>query len=192
MNNLLLKKTLDCFGFHMNLLFRVVPERTDIMHGVGNRCVGASYVLFLDYDCLPLEWVQDEIEVLQQEFSGVLGNAYFFKTKNGFHIIFLEKHFLGSIKDFMDMTSCDKNYKEVPMHYARKIWVLRQSPKKGEIIKYLGVKKKSSIAEKSLAHGLYMNQYMNVPLADLELRSGKWDKQKEVTMGYYKVAKENN
>lgn len=190
---MLLKKTLDCFGFHVNLLFRVVPERTDLMHGMGNRCVGGKYVLFLDYDHMPLEWVREEIELLQQTYGPMLGNAYLFQTKNGIHVIFLEKHFLGKIKEFMDMTSCDKNYKEIPMQYSRKIWILRQSSKKGEAIKYLGViNSKPSIVEKSRAHALYMRRYMNVPVKDLEFSLGYWDIEKELTMGYYKVAAQNN
>lgn len=186
---MLLKKTLDLFGWHLNVLFRAVPERKVLHFGMGNRCNDGKYVLFLDYDHLPLEWVEEEILLLQD--LG-LGNAYVFKTKHGIHVVFLEKYYLGLMSNLLDVTSADKNYKSIPMQYARKIWILRQSNKKDESIEYLGVRKKRGLPEKSLAHASYLYAFMKVPLIDIELSLGDWDKETDVTMGYYKIAERNN
>lgn len=175
----------------LSFFVRWMPQRSDLMYGVGNRCTDGRYVLFIDYDDTPLEWVEEEIKNMQENELG-LGNAYFFKTKRGVHVIFLEKHTLGMICRFLDMTSCDKNYKTVPMQYGRKLWILRQSPKRGEEITYIGIKKKRTIIEKSQAHAFYLNRHMNVPLKDIELHIGSWDKNLDLTMGYYKIAERNN
>lgn len=185
------KWNFNFLGRTYNLLFRSVKEKKVLHYGVGNRCKNGQYVLFLDYDDTPLEWVEEELLLLQKRFEFLLGDAYLFKTKNGIHVIFLEKHHLGRIIQMMDMTSCDKNYKTVPLLYARKVWVLRQSEKKGEDIRYLGKLSSPSTWDRSKAHALYLEQFCKVPHTDLVL-NGALDDQDTVTMGYYHITERNN
>jgi hypothetical protein len=176
-------------GRKLSFIFRNVKERSLLQYGFGNRCTDGKYVLFLDYDDTPLEWVLEELRLLQRTFKNEVGTGYVFQTKNGFHVVFLEKHFLGRIVDFMNVSSCDKNYKEVPMQYARRVWILRQSKKKDEEIKYLGAYIAKADIIKSLAHRLYLHQMMNVPIADMP--SHKWfDTEKNLYMGYYRIPPE--
>lgn len=188
---MLLKKSLDWFGYHVNFLFRVVPERKLLHWGIGNRCNDGRYVLFLDYDHVPLEWVEEEIKLLQETCFD-LGHAYIWRTKHGLHVIFLQKLYLGRVKELLDRTSADKNYKEVPMQYARKIWVLRQSAKTGWKNEYLGVRKSACHVQRSNAHAVYLVMFMGVSKKDFEDGQGPFDKETEVTMGYYHIAERNN
>lgn len=185
-----LKQQVKVFGKVVSLWFRIMPERTTLMYGFGNRCKDGRYVLFLDYDDTPLEWIKEEIRLLQ-EATLLLGNAYLFKTKNGYHVVFLEKLFLGQIKDFMDMTSCDKSHREIPMLYGRKVWVLRQSPKKEEKITYLGVERRFCVLERSAPHAAYLQQFMSVPMDDIGELNGKFDTEENVLMAYYRIPERN-
>lgn len=190
---MLSKLNFSVFGHTVNLLFRVTREKTAMMYGVGNRCSDGQYVLFLDYDDTPAEWIYEEIELLQKTHD-CLGDAFVFKTKNGYHVVFLEKLSLGTIIKLMDITSCDKDYKNVPMNYGRKIWVLRSSPKKGEEITYEGaVRRKHGVChrERSRAHMLYLSSIGGVSKRKMAI-GGAFDKSEKVIMAYYRVAERNN
>lgn len=178
-------------GQSVNLLFRSSKRKDVLQYGIGNRCKGGGYVLFLDYDNVPYEWVAEEVRFLQERFRQELGKAFLFGTKNGIHVIFLEKHDLGSIISMMAVTSCDKDYKVVPLLSSRKIWVLRQSTKKDEAIKYLGALRAPCNWERSRAHALYLKQFCGVPNKDL-IGGGAFDKEEQVVLGYYYVAGRNN
>lgn len=158
------------------------------MFGMGNRCGDGRYVLFLDYDGTPVEWVIDEISLLHEFFPGLLGSAYLFRTKHGLHVVFLEKHSIGCIVDLMGVTSCDQRYKGVPLQYARRVWVLRQSPKKGEKLSYLGVvpSPRPSAQTRSTAHKLYLQGTFGIKEQDFK-NGGRWDEEKDIILGYYKV-----
>lgn len=186
---MLLKRQVNLFGWQLSYYVRVLKERTTLMYGVGNRCHNGEYVLFLDYDGLPLSWIRDEISLLQS--YGVVGHAYIFQTKHGYHVIFLEKMTFDVLTSHLRMTTCDKNYQVVPMEYSRKIWVLRQSPKKNENVTYVGVQQSLVSVQrmKSRAHGIYLRDFMHVPKADFFDDQG-YDQEKELYVGYYKIPTE--
>ena len=157
-------------------------ERRDEHHfGIGNRCADGLYIVFLDYDKTPLEWVRAEITYLQDTYG--LGSAYLFETKNGFHVVFLDKLELDELITIMGCTSIDKRYMSVPLKYARRCWVLRQTPKKGEEIHYSGVYHSGSARELSEAHAIYLVRYGGVPPTDLN--KGSWDRNKDIVLAYY-------
>lgn len=175
------------FGRQFRILLSADRKKDDLMLGMGNRCMNGEYLLFLDYDGTPVEWVHDEIKLLHQRFEGLLGNAYLFRTKRGIHVVFLEKHSLGVITQMLDMTSCDQYYKSVPMRYARRVWVLRQTPKKNEELSYLGcvnVGYKTSLAKRSTAHRLWLQNHFTIPVKDF-VSAAHWDGEKEIILGHY-------
>lgn len=95
--------------------------------GICNK-VGHRYVLFLDYDYDNKLSIYREVRSLQEKF--MLGNAYIFKTRNGYHVIFLD---LLSYEEFifiLHQSSCDRHYIEVPQMNDSRLWVLRLTPKK--------------------------------------------------------------
>ncbi len=182
--------TFNLFGRKNSLILRSVKEKSVLMYGFGNRCKDGKYVLFLDYDNTPYNWISEEIGLLQEMFS--LGTAYVFQTKNGYHVVFLEKYTLKQIISFLDVTSCDKNYKTVPLYYGRKIWVLRTSPKVDEELRFIKAHHPllPNIEEKSLAHSMYLAKFYDVPLEDLPIQH--LDGQENLTLAHYKIGSENN
>lgn len=186
---MILKNEVTIFGKQFSLILRVFPEKTVITGGFGNRCKNAEYILFLDHDDTPEHWIREELKLLQKNFP--LGNAYLFRTKRGHHTIFLEKFPLCDITEMMLVTSCDAHYKSIPMFYGRRMWVLRSLEKKNETIKYLGVIKNHSDIERSLAHKEYLKNIYKVPEKDFA-GNGKFDKEKDLTLAYYKISEKNN
>lgn len=192
---MMFKQQWNFFGRILSFYLRFLPERNKLHLGMGNRCVGGLYCTFLDYDHVPLSWIEEEIVLLQE--AG-LGNAYIFETKHGYHVVFLQKSTLMQVYAYLGMSSCDKHYREVPMLYARKIWVLRQSQKHDEQITYVGVRRVDEqkvhylYHEQSKAHALYLLKVMKVPLEDIDFSKGKWDAHQELEIGYYKIREENN
>lgn len=170
-------------------ILRVIKEKTVLHYGMGNRCNDGQYVLFLDYDQTPYEWVIEELLLVQNTFG--LSTGFLFKTKNGYHVLFLDKMSLGRVAQIMDYTTCDKQYRAVPMYYARKIWVLRTSEKEREKIRYVGCCPNDTPTEKSQAHGRYLTQVLGVPPRDLP-SAGGYDLSETLTLGYYYISKENN
>lgn len=190
---MLLKHNFNILGRTVNFLLRVAPEKTSFHYGIGNRTKDGQYLVFLDYDDTPLEWIQEEIRLLQRNTD--LGTAYMFKTKNGHHVMFLEKFLLDELLFILGMTSIDKRYMKVPMMYGRKIWVLRQTDKKQEKVTYLGCLRNwdyfetniEEQPERSRAHGLYLTKYCNVPMKDVNF-GGYMDDHDDLIVGCYHIA----
>lgn len=95
--------------------------------GICNK-VGHRYVPFFDYDFDNKLAIFQEIRSLQEKHF--LGNAYFFKTKAGYHVIFLDLMTYDEWLYLLNDSTCDKYYKEVPQMNNSKMWVLRVTPKK--------------------------------------------------------------
>lgn len=189
-HRMIIKWNFDVFKKNVTFLFRIAVKRETLTQGYTNRCHDGQYVLFLDYDGTPLEWIQEEIKLLQERYD--IGTAYTFVTKHGFHVVFLEKFTFGAIINMMDMTSCDKHYKDIPMFYGRRCWVLRHSDKKDESIKYLGAlpsKHLRKLMERSLAHKIFIQKNYNIPEKDFA-KSGYFDENKELTLAFYKIPRE--
>jgi hypothetical protein len=107
--------------------------------------------------------------------------------------VFLDKNDLEDVIEMMKITSCDKHYKEIPLYYGRRTWVLRQSPKPNEDLKYIGCvhKDKSAIQStlniRSLAHKNYLQQLFSIPERDFADKNNLFDDETIITMAYYKV-----
>jgi hypothetical protein len=183
-----LRSSLQVFKRQWSVSFRVVPLRTELLYGVGNRCTDGRFILFLDYDGdIGLEWVQDEIKLLQEQFG--LGNCYIFKSKNGFHVVNFEKRSISEIVEIMRWTTCDQQYKDTPLLFAKKVWVLRLSRKNKEIPAYVGVIQNATRypVTASRAHFEYMTDFYRVPKKDL--RGVKLDRERGLYVAQYPVPK---
>lgn len=183
----------DVWKWHMNFFTRIIKQKNHLLYGVGNRCKDGTYILFLDYDETPLSWIKEEINFLQKRYDMLISTAYIFETRKGFHVVFLDKNDLEDVIEMMKITSCDKHYKEIPLYYGRRTWVLRQSPKPNEQLKYIGCVRKgkeliqSTLNVRSLAHKNYLQQMFNIPEEDFFIKGHDFDEETQITMAYYKV-----
>jgi hypothetical protein len=172
-------------------MLRRGPKR-DVWHwGITNRCSDGKYVIFLDYDGEPIDFIRDQIENLQHEF--MLGEAFIFKTKHGHHVIFLDKVTLAELVEIFKNTTIDPLYRDVPMRRVRREWVLRQSNKNNEKITYAG--KVSSLwndcRQKSNAHAECLHTMYDIPLEPV-LHKYQYDEETDVTFACYEISKRNN
>jgi hypothetical protein len=191
---MLLSTKIDLFGLHMNAFFRVIKRKTHLLWGVGNRCKDGSYILFLDYDDTPIDWVTEEIRLIQKRYMMIVGTAYLFKTRKGIHAVFLEKNDLEDVIEIMKITSADKQHREIPLYHGRRIWVLRGSPKRDETLEYLGCITKSddgaTLGNRSLAHKNYLKTMFSIPERDFA-RGNPFDDDDTVTLAFYHVGKDD-
>jgi hypothetical protein len=174
----------------MNWIIRIIKQKKHLLYGMGNRCKDGLYILFLDYDDTPLEWITEEIKLLQKRYSMLISTAYIFKTRKGYHVLFLEKNDLEDVLEMMRITSADKQHREIPLYYGRRIWVLRNSPKKQETINYVGcvhnVNKTATLNLKSNAHKEYLKLLYKIPNKDFG-KQIDFDNENNLTLAYYHV-----
>lgn len=167
---------------------RVEKNKENSQLGIGNRCADGTYVLFIDYDHNIVEYIEEEILLLQK--YRYIGDAFLFKTNKGYHVISLRKMSITEIVNALDMTTCDKNYQYIPMKYARRIWVLRTTNKatKEDIIFarfYPG--ELSEFEQKSNAHREYLRQRFKIPTKHLDHDGKNYDKNTALTMAHYYI-----
>lgn len=154
-------------------------EKSNPAYGITNRCKDGKYILFLDYDNIPLDWIIDELKYIQIYYK--LSSIYIFSTDHGFHAICFDKLPLYKVVDIMRSTSIDPNYANIPLKFGRKLWTLRLS-KKEDPIKIVAVIESNSRREKSYAHSLFIAKWhkIHIPL-DIH------DNQKEFIGAWYKI-----
>lgn len=154
----------------MNWLLRIIRKKSNLLWGMGNRCKDATYILFLDYDNTPIEWVTEEIRLIQKRYCMLVGTAYLFQTRKGIHVVFLEKNDLEDIIEIMKITSADKQHRDIPLYHGRRIWVLRGSEKKNEKLQYLGCLTNSiscvTLGDRSNPHKQYLQMLFKIPDKD--------------------------
>lgn len=135
--------------------------------GITNKCLDGRYVIFLDYDEVPYEWVAEELAYLQ--FAHKLGTFHVFKTLNGFHAICTDKVGLYTLVRIMRDTSTDAAYLNVPLRRARRVWTLRTSEKGGNVPEWVASLKMGSQTVKSTAHNELLRKLYNLEIPhDLE------------------------
>lgn len=118
-------------GIYFKIAFKK-REGTKVI-GITNK-VGHRYVIFLDYDYDEINSITQEIQSLQEKYA--LGNAYLFKTKKGYHVIFLDIVNYNELRTIINDTSCDDAYKTIPQHNNARTWVLRITEKHDNRIDY--------------------------------------------------------
>ena len=154
---------LNVLGKDLRFYFATFPSFTSWKTGITNRCKDGTFVLFLDYDGTPLQWIKEEILYLQQKFS--IGDCHIFKTKNGYHVVNTEKREFGFMLEIMRATSCDPNYINVPLRYGKKAWTLRISDKKNaRKISYIKTIKGDNFGKQSSPHNWLLRELYKVKI----------------------------
>lgn len=112
----------------INWYFRISFKKREgydvvaISNKVDNR-----YCIFLDYDLTEETTVDSDIKGLQKNYD--LGNAYVFKTRKGFHVMFIDLVEYEELLTILKASSCDEHYKYVSRKNNNRQWVLRFTPK---------------------------------------------------------------
>lgn len=95
--------------------------------GITNR-VANYWIPFLDYDDISNKtFLFEELATLQENF--LLGNAYLFRTKKGYHVVFLDLVEYDTLLEILESSNCDKHYATVPQTNGNQAWILRLTPK---------------------------------------------------------------
>lgn len=164
-------------SFTFSLYYRDL--RSEWQVGFTNRCVAGRYCLFLDYDNVPEEWVFEEVKYLINIYT--LGRVYIFKTNKGFHVVSPEKFSLRELVEILRDTSTDDAFKNVPLKFARKLWTLRGTAKKGLKPKLIYSYEREADREISKAHMKYLSENFNIRMPKSKLM----DQSENVLMNIY-------
>lgn len=158
--------------FHFNFLSYVTPSVWT--SGYTSRCKDGKHIIFLDYDGISLEEINDELQYLQKYFK--LSNFYIFRTDkdDSFHAVNLDKFPLYEAIEIVRNTSADKAFKYAPFHFRKKRWVLRCIEKgdRSAPIYLATVFSKFNKHEKSTAHKLFIKKHYNVKIGKLSKEDG--------------------
>ena len=154
-----LKFTVPFTDLRINFGFDVRSTRKTPVWGLTNRCSDGLFVIFIDYDDLPINdlgYLTDTLMSLQADFS--LGNFYVFRSNTGYHAICIDKVALMDYVMILKNSGCDPNYVNLPYIQGKKVWTLRMSQKEG--VKPVYVKTVGSRFEnkrtKSTYHAFYL------------------------------------
>ena len=155
---------INLFGFDFRMYFGVFKSFNSWKTGITNRCKDGQFVLFLDYDRVPIEWISDELSYIQELFG--VGDLHVFKTSKGFHVINTEKRSFADTLEIMKYTSCDSHYIDVPLKYGKKAWTLRISDKKGKPkTKYFITFHNRNILQMSKPHNWLLRELYGVKIS---------------------------
>lgn len=170
------------FKRHYSFNFRTYKELNFYVAGITNKCKDGKYVLFLDYDDVPEEWVVEELSFLVKEFF--LGDTHLFKTNNGFHAICTTKRSLRNIIEVMRDSSTDSAYKWVPLKRARKVWTLRTTEKDGKKPEFITTVKGNNRADnkESKPHNEILRK-----LYSLEIPTSRDDGEEDFWTAHYHI-----
>lgn len=131
-----MKANFELFGFEFGLMLGARRKMKQQIAGVTNRTKDGFYVLFLDYDGIPLDWVEDEVAAIGAENR--LGDVYIFESgKDHYHVVGFDKLTREEYERILHRSSCDPQYKRVPFAWGRRVATLRATPKNGRDIKFV-------------------------------------------------------
>ena len=165
----------------LQALFRK-KRNSEYVEGYTNRCKDGKYVIFLDYDRVPIEWIMEEIKQLQEIYE--IGDFYIFQSsKESYHAVCLDKVALTEYLSILHNSSVDTDYVDVPLYFGRKIWSLRLTDKNKNPIRFVGkAKGKFSELNQSSAHTTILNN-----LFDLKIELKYPDGEKELILARYPI-----
>jgi hypothetical protein len=97
--------------------------------GISSRIPTSSlHVIFLDFDNVVDERLQEELRFLQDEFE--IGNFYVLETRNeGRHALCLDALRFKDVLEIVRFSSCDLMFKRAPRINEYRCWVLRYAKK---------------------------------------------------------------
>ena len=171
-------------GNHIVIIQALFRRKRNSMYveGYTNRCKDGKYVIFLDYDRIPIDWIKEELKHLQEMFE--IGDFYLFKSsKESYHAVCLDKVNLHIYLSILKNSTVDTDYINVPLYFGRKTWVLRLTDKKNNPVKFIGILKgKFSELNQSSAHALILNN-----IFDLKIKLKYPDCEKSLILARYPI-----
>ena len=103
-------------------------KKPQVCIGYSSRTQSGKHILILDYDQTEKEIVESDVRTLMDKYK--LPPAYLFKTKEeGWHVVFLSKHYIKDIFEMMRYTHVDSNFRDMPRKTTFKDYILRISSK---------------------------------------------------------------
>ena len=165
--------------------FKLISRKNKQREVIGytNRCADGKYIITLDYDDMPYDFVYNEIVRLQEDFQ--LGDFYIIKSsKESFHAVCLDKLPYMDFLDILMSTSVDYNYMRIPIQSGKKLWVLRLTKKdiQPEVMEV--VKSSYNYNEKSFAHLNLLHKVLNIEVPQ-EIKG--FDLKKEIVLARYRT-----
>lgn len=177
-----MKANFELFGYEFGLMLSGRKKRKAPIGGITNRTKDGMYVVFLDYDMMPQEWVTSELLAIQKEFK--LSDFLILQSsKESFHAVTFDKVTRERYEQILHRSSCDPGYKKVPWIFGRRVNVLRVTEKKGVQIRHVDTLKSDfNVREKSLAHAQFFCNMYSLPLPN-----GRYDGGVDLIMARYSV-----
>lgn len=180
-----MKLNFDVFGFQFGFLAGVRRKRKEPVAGVTNRTADGYYVPFLDYDEMPLDWIEGELSAMQDEFK--LGDFYVFESgAHHYHVVGFDKMTRDGYEQLLARSSCDRDYKKVPFAWGRRVATLRVTDKGGRAIRFLKVVSTGDWNfqrwEQSRAHKLFFEGVYGI-----EAPEGRYDNYEKLITARYVV-----
>jgi len=130
-----MKFNFKLFGREVGIIASSRKVCREPVQGVTNRTMDGLFVVFLDYDEIPVEWLEGELNSLQDEFN--LGDFHVFKSSDtNHHAVCFDKVTRETYQRILSRSSCDPYYKKVPFVFGKRLGTLRASSKKGKSIIY--------------------------------------------------------
>ncbi len=139
------------------------------IYGWANNAADKQYVTFIDYD---IQKSADNIKSIVRELREIqklylLSEFYLFSTENGYHAINIDKISLSKFQDILDMTTCDRQFFDVPVRFGHMQWVLRLSAKDSKKPEhFLTLASKYHQHEQSLAHRNVLQNFYKLKISD--------------------------
>lgn len=114
------KKTI--WGYNLTL-YKLKKGRV-VAQGTMNRTESGHYVLYVDYDLMEKQWVEDELRHMQANY--ILGSIHLFRSsKNHYHAICFDKLTAKEFIEILENSSCDIAFQKTPRFVTLRNWVLR-------------------------------------------------------------------
>lgn len=155
--------------------------RKNHVEGYSNATEDNRYIVFLDYDNLPLDRIIREAQRLQTDFN--LGTFYIFQSsKDSFHAVCLDKLHYAHLLTVMRNATIDQNYIDVPRRWGQKIWTLRLTPKDKIGVCHVMTVPGSTIREQSSAHTTILNNLFN-----LHIKLEQPDQKEKIQLARYPI-----
>lgn len=152
--------------------------------GYTNRCKDGKYIIFLDYDNVELEWIENELKRLQIDFR--LGDFYIFRSsEESYHAVCFDKISYSCYINILRNATVCQDYINVPMRWGRKIWTLRLTDKDDVPIKFIKMLVGDNYYEMSSAHVKLLSKLFIDIKFDLDNK--RLDNEKELVLSRYPI-----
>ncbi len=172
--------------FGINIGFSIMKERKEEVFGYTNRCDDGKFIVFLDYDDMPYEWVIKEIKSIQKDFN--LGDFYMFKSsESSFHAVCFTKVQLGTLRTILMNSSCDENYHRVPYSIGKRLLTLRLTEKEGKKPKFNGMLLRDSPRLESYEHKKLIHKLFRCMTDDAIISNSDFEHPTKIIIANYKV-----